>query len=118
MTVPLYNTTCDIYRAGRAPPQAPDVANVKCFLVSKGQSTLTTPYYTHALLVEVTTDIRDAFTNFTTPGTHDNVYVPAGATTQTQFGVVLVRTKGLTTALLVKEALLLRVGSSGAATIA
>jgi hypothetical protein len=109
MAVSGANTTCDIYRSGNAPPAAPDVPGVSCVLVAKGQSSLTTLYYTHVLLVSATTDIRDNFSSTFTPGPScDTVYVPDR--NGTQFQVLLVRRKGRGTGGDVKEALLLRTG--------
>jgi hypothetical protein len=77
------NTTCDIYRAGRAPPAAPDVAGVKCFLsadysrrMETGEGDPSSYHYTHTMLVDSGTDVRDALANFTQPGVGDSVYVP------------------------------------------
>ena len=69
------NTTCDIYRAGNAPPAPPDVAGVPCVLIphSRNIKPPTTPPapYTHVLRVAVNVDIRDAG-----PGGPDVIYVP------------------------------------------
>jgi hypothetical protein len=111
MTIPYTNTTCDIYRAGRMPPAAPDVAGVQVALNPRGQSTLTTGWYTHLLLVNPTVDIRDDFqAGGATPSAGvnaDTVYVPDK--NGTKFTVILVRRKGRGTALDLKEVLLQRV---------
>ena len=62
MSLPMApNNTCDIYRTGHTPPATPDVAGVACYLMPYGQSSLTTPNYTHILYVAATVDIRDNF---------------------------------------------------------
>ena len=88
------NTTCDIYRSGNAPPSAPDVPGVKCFLMPYGQSSLTTPNFTHILYVDATVDIRDNFiaSTFSAGGSADNLYIPNQ--NGTKFTVVLVRRYG------------------------
>src|SRR4051812_1756223 len=108
MSVPYFNTTCDIYRVGNAPPASPDVASVKCAIEPKGQSTLTTPYYTHVLRVPASTDIRDDLqANSLLAGANcDKVYIPDK--NGIWYKVVLVRTRGLRTALVHKEVLLYR----------
>lgn len=84
------NQTCDIYRAGNAPPSAPDVSQARCFLAPKGQSTLTTLDYTHVLYVDVATDIRDGYNATLGPGTGaDVVWIPNK--NGTPFNVCLVR---------------------------
>jgi hypothetical protein len=97
MALTFYNNTCDIYRSGHAPPAAPDVAGVKCLLAPKGASTLTTPNFTHILLVPPGTDIRDG-TGYLAPGVSpDTFYIPDK--NGTKFQVLLVRRKGKGTAL-------------------
>jgi hypothetical protein len=88
------NTTCDIYRSASAPPAAPDVAGVSCYLAPKGQSTLTTPYYTHVLLVPQGTDLRDDYVagDFTGVNGGDHVWIPDK--NGTRFDVILVRRVG------------------------
>jgi hypothetical protein len=109
MTVPITNTTCDIYRAGTGPPSAPAVAGVPCYLAPKGASDRTTPYYTHLLLVDPTIDLRDDL-----PGgslvfgpASDRVFVPDQ--NGTEWRVLLVRRVGLGTSADHKQALLMRV---------
>lgn len=95
MSLPLSaNNTCDIYRSSNAPPSAPDVAGVRCYLMPYGQSSLTTPDYTHILYVAANVDIRDNFiaSTFSAGGTADKVYVPNQS--GTPFAVVLVRRYG------------------------
>jgi hypothetical protein len=108
MALPTSNTTCDIYRTGRSPPAAPDVAGVKCYLAPKGQSSLTTQYYTHVMLVAPTTDVRDDLvaSGLTVGPNADTVYVPDK--TGVMYQVLLVRRDGRGTALDHKEVLLLR----------
>jgi hypothetical protein len=95
MSLPLApNNTCDVYRSGNSPPSPPDVAGVQCYLMPYGQSSLTTPNYTHILYVAVTADIRDNFiaSTFSAGGSADTVYIPNHA--GTPFAVVLVRRYG------------------------
>jgi hypothetical protein len=109
MALAVKNMTCDIYRTGRAPPQTPDVAGVQCFLIAKGQSTLTTQAYTHVMLVDSSIDIRDdnATGNFTASGANaDSLYVPNQ--NGSKFVVILVRRIGRGTALDQKQVLLKR----------
>jgi hypothetical protein len=110
------NTTCDIYRAGRAPPQAPDVANVPCYLVARGQSTLTTENYTHLLYVDAKIDLRDAYqaATLTAGAQADQVYVPNGTDAHAvNYGIILVRRYGRGTALDHKRALVIRAANPG-----
>ena len=102
------NNTCDIYRTGNAPPSAPDVAGVSCYLMPFGQSSLMTPDYTHVLYVAATVDIRDNFiaSTFSAGGNADTVYLPDQ--TGTPFLVVLVRRYGKGTASDHKRVLLAR----------
>jgi hypothetical protein len=117
MTVPYTNTTCDVYRHGNSPPSAPDVPGVKCALLPKGQSTLTTPDYTHLLLVPTTTDIRDDFSaGSLSAGTNaDSLWIPNQ--NGTGFTVILVRRKGRGTAMDHKEVLLMREKGSGSQSV-
>jgi hypothetical protein len=109
MALPARNTTCDIFRATTLPPDPPEVAGVPCFLLPKGRSTLTTPHYTHVLLVGPEVDIRDHYA----PGslgygaTADKVFLP-DASSPVTFRVVLVRRVGRGTAADHKECLLVR----------
>jgi hypothetical protein len=95
------NTSCDIYRNGRAPPLAPDVAGVRCYLAPKGQSTLTSRQgsgsstgYSHIMHVPVSTDVRDGSgpASIGPTAANDSVYVPNQ--NGQQFIVVLVRRRG------------------------
>jgi hypothetical protein len=109
MALPYSNTTCDVYRAGNAPPAAPDLPGVKCYLNPSGASTLTTQNYTHLLLVGPGVDIRDGG-GYLNPGTNpDTVYVPD--LNGVAYTVILVRRKGRGTALDLKEVLLKRTSS-------
>jgi hypothetical protein len=109
MALPTSNTTCDIYRAANSPPAPPDVAAERAFLMPRGRSDLTTPHYTHVLLVGPTVDIRDHYA----PGSldygvnADKVFLPDAAAVVT-FRVVLVRRVGRGTAADHKECLLVR----------
>jgi hypothetical protein len=109
MALAVSNTTCDIYRTGRAPPQAPDVAGVKCFLSPDGQSTLSTLAYTHVMLVDSSIDIRDdnLSGNFNSNGPNaDSLYVPNQ--NGSKFVVILVRRIGRGTTVDQKQVLLKR----------
>src|SRR5918912_1404484 len=84
MAVPTTNTTCDIYRGGAAVS-----TGVACNLQPRGQSTLTTPYYTHLLLVGASVDVRDDYSpgSLAAGANCDEVRVPNGS--GTKFKVVL-----------------------------
>lgn len=80
------NTTCDVYRSTNAPPAAPDVAAVPCFLRPAYQEgrlasagTPTKPY-THVMLVAADVDVRDWYAGEGAYMTQDLVYVPSGST--------------------------------------
>jgi hypothetical protein len=84
MTVP-FNTTCDIYHTGTAPPSAPALAGVPCALRGDwraGQEHGDRPglagglAWTHVLLVAADLDLRDAYAGGLTFMEHDSVYVP------------------------------------------
>jgi hypothetical protein len=91
MSLPVAaNTTCDIYRSGVAPPAAPSVAGVAIVLTpdfanahAVQTTTSTTLRWTHVLMCDLGTDIRDAY-NVGGAGagqevvgtTMDTVYVP------------------------------------------
>src|SRR5439155_18381764 len=91
-----------------APPSAPDVAGVRCYLLPLGESTLTTSSYTHVLYLDATVDVRDNFisSSFSAGAAADNVYVPDQ--NGTKFAVVLVRRYGKGTASDYKRVLLAR----------
>ena len=78
------NTTCDVYRAGNAPPAAPDVSAVPCLLrpaFREGQeSTEGRTPYTHVMLVAADVDVRDWYVGEGAYMTQDLVYVPSGGT--------------------------------------
>jgi hypothetical protein len=84
MTLPIIpNTTCDIYRTGRAPPAAPDVAGVPIFLKPDWQGAQDKGFYqvsaltwTHIMSIGPTVDIRDKFTGSMTSQPGDAVWVP------------------------------------------
>ncbi len=111
MALPATNTTCDIYRNGNGPPATPDVAGVRCLLLPKGRSTLTTDRFTHVMYVPPTTDIRDKTAtlpidlNINTTEC-DWVWIPDR--NGVKYGVVLVRRTARGTALDAKEVLLRR----------
>lgn len=78
------NATCDIYRAGNAPPSAPDVAGVSCHVRpayregrERGDSEAAQLRYTHVLSVDLAVDVRDDFSAFTGSATNrDVLYIP------------------------------------------
>src|SRR5689334_1450528 len=81
------NTTCDVYHPPNAPPSAPDVAALPCFLrpaFREGQQAgefATTDHYTHVMTVAADADVRDDNSS-TTTGAYvvganaDTVWVP------------------------------------------
>jgi hypothetical protein len=84
MTLPISpNATCDIYRAGASPPAAPATAGAACFLQADwrggneaGDREVNTLAWTHVMLVDVSVDIRDAYTGHMTSTAQDTIYVP------------------------------------------
>jgi hypothetical protein len=77
------NTTCDVYRSGRAPPAAPDVSGVLAYLVGSyykglehGEKDAASFRYSHLLLVELTADLRDDYDAGSQAGTEDHVWIP------------------------------------------
>src|ERR1700730_2529128 len=84
MTLPVVtNNTCDIYRAGNAPPAAPDVAGVQIFLKpdwlgshNKGFYNDSAFIWTHIMFVAPTTDSRDKFQGSMTSSDLDTVWIP------------------------------------------
>lgn len=88
MPLPLPpNTTCAIYRAGRLPPQPPDLAGIPGHLhadfrrrLEIGEGEMPQLRYTHLLLVDLNVDIRDGFTGWPQSGppagAADTVYIP------------------------------------------
>jgi hypothetical protein len=97
------NQTCDIYRNGRAPPAAPDVANVPCYLEDRYRNIKPLPAgggnlknYTHIMRVNASVDIRDG----TEANGWDNIWVPQGnPTSVTEFSVTWVSRVGKGTSL-------------------
>lgn len=86
MALPIQaNTTCDVYRTGTAPPAAPAVAGVSCYLqpdCRAGQDQGDRPMipaalvWTHVLLVDTSVDLRDGYLGGLSFGNQDTVYVP------------------------------------------
>ena len=78
------NTTCDIYRAGNAPPLTPDVAAVPCCLIScfdvgreRGEKEAQQYRFTAKMLVSMSTDVRDDFNAWTgSASNRDIVCIP------------------------------------------
>jgi hypothetical protein len=93
MSLPLApNVTVDIFRHGGGPGGTPAVAALAAYLTPRGNSNVTTAFYTHLLYVPSATDIRDAYVpGSLTPGSSpDVVYYPAGGSGN-PYTVVLVR---------------------------
>jgi hypothetical protein len=96
MPLPIAPTnTCDIYRVGTTPPASPAVSGVPCVLQNDwrgGQGgrdrTSGTLTWTHLLLVDITVDIRDAYTGNSTLSPQDTVYIPDS--TGTAYNVIFV----------------------------
>jgi hypothetical protein len=121
MALQQSNTTCDIYRQGNAPPSAPDVAGVACFLspdfapshlaAVSGSSWWR---WTHVMLVGPTVDVRDPYLGgVVTSGEEagssawaDAVYVPNK--NGTKFQVIFVERVALGTSQDVKRVYLQR----------
>ncbi len=84
MSLPIStNTTCDIYRTGVSPPSSPATAGVPCVLQpdwrggnEAGDREVNTLAWTHVMLVDVSVDIRDAYTGHMTSTLQDTIYVP------------------------------------------
>jgi hypothetical protein len=103
MTLPVKaNTTCDIYRTGRAPPTAPDVGGVPCYLLGNyyaglehGEGDSTTLKYSHTMLVDVSTDVRDGYVTGVINSVYDTAYVPDK--TGVGYNVVFVERKRVAT---------------------
>lgn len=78
------NNTCDIYRGGRSPPSAPDVAGVPCVLIPQfemGQERERNPalHCSHIMLVDLAVDVRDRGVPATLTydqANCDSVYIP------------------------------------------
>jgi hypothetical protein len=76
-------TTCDVYRQGRSPPAAPDVAGVAGYLqadyagrMEAGAGEAAQYRFTHVLLVDAGADVRDSFWGWAANATADTVYIP------------------------------------------
>ena len=84
MALPIpANTTCAIYRAGTGPPAAPVVKNVPCFLQcdwrggqEAGEHVVAALVWTHVMLLDVSVDIRDAYSGQCTVTAQDTIYIP------------------------------------------
>lgn len=78
------NNSCDIYRVGNAPPAAPDVAGVSCFIIGnyssyfldQGEAAVASLRFTHLMLVDTATDIRDDWNAGSVGANQDSVYIP------------------------------------------
>ena len=96
MSLPISpNATCDIYRTGVSPPSTPATAGVPCFLQSDwrggqrgGEREVNALTWTHFMLVDISVDIRDAYTGHMTTSPQDTIYVPDQ--TGTAFNVIFV----------------------------
>ncbi|HYV40105.1 MAG TPA: hypothetical protein VE988_30745 [Gemmataceae bacterium] len=84
MSLPfLPNTTCDIYHTGNAPPAAPDVPGVQCYLIGdfyrrteSGEGDAADGRFTHTMLVALATDVRDDYDSGVFGTGQDTVFVP------------------------------------------
>jgi hypothetical protein len=77
------NTTCDVYRTGNAPPSAPDITAVPCFLScdwrggqEAGDRNSNSLTWTHILLVDGKSDLRDGYAGQSAFSPQDTIYVP------------------------------------------
>lgn len=102
MTLPLANTTGDVYRWPNVPPATPAVAAVPLLLrgdyhrfleAGEGDSG---DHFTHIALADADADIRDDYTGHGRSGAADAVYVPDR--NGTRFTVVFVERVGRGTA--------------------
>ena len=83
MSLPIpSNATCDIYRQGRTPPAAPDVAGVPIQLNADfrrreetGEGDGAGFKFTHVALMPKGTDVRDNW-DVAGPGNADTIFVP------------------------------------------
>jgi hypothetical protein len=97
------NNTCDVYRAGNAPPAAPDIAAVSIYLRpdwvrgqeagDRGANTLT---WTHIMLADFSVDLRDFYGGDAAGAQQDDVYIPDK--NATRFKVVFIERIGAGTA--------------------
>jgi hypothetical protein len=88
------NDTCDIYRSGNNPPNPPDVAGVKVYVIPRFRN-IKGDFnglfsYSHILLMPLNTDVRDGFTGSGTNNPGDNLYLPNGTSAGMELGVVFV----------------------------
>jgi hypothetical protein len=99
MSLPVKaNLTCDIYRFGRSPPSSPDVPGVPCYLrgsyyagLEHGEGDPTNLKYSHVMLVDVNTDVRDAYNlGQVVANASDSVFIPAGAPSGTAVQYVVI----------------------------
>jgi hypothetical protein len=93
----------DIYRAGNAPPAAPDVAAVPIALKPDWEGAHEAGFYnvnalmwTHKAYLNPAVDIRDKFTGSMTSTAQDTVYIPDQ--NGTKFTVTYVQRRGKGTA--------------------
>jgi len=93
------HTTCHIYRPATSPPAAPAVAGVRSLLQSsyarcleQGENDPADWQWTHVLLVDRDTDIRDDYALGVPQATRDSVYIPTQS--GTRYDVLFVERKG------------------------
>ena len=104
MTLPLItNTTCDVYRAGRAPPAAPDIVGLPIALRPDWQNANEAGFYqisaltwTHVMFTNPNVDIRDKYTGSMTTTDQDTVWIPDK--NGTRFKVVFIQRVSKSTA--------------------
>jgi hypothetical protein len=77
------NQTMDVYRAGNAPPAAPDVAGVPCRVkadyrrgLEAGEGNSAAQRFTHIALVLLGADVRDDYNLGTVGAGADTVFIP------------------------------------------
>ncbi len=77
------NNTGDLYRPGNTPPADPDIAGIPLYLspnyewrLESGETLSNNARYTHFAIVSLATDLRDGFTDYTTFGNADSVFIP------------------------------------------
>lgn len=94
--LPAQNFFVDIYSGTALPPHPPRLAGIPAYIVPYGRSTLTTPYYTHKLLLPIGTAIQDDYVNsgFTAFSANSDRVFASGDTTE-QYVVILARRVGL-----------------------
>lgn len=88
------NDTCDLYHANNSPPNAPDAAGVRIYVIPRFRNIKANFNglfsYTHVLLVPLNTDVRDGFAGSNPSGIGDMLYLPSVAAIGMELSVVFV----------------------------